>query len=424
MASLGSGIGRFSRKRVSTPNDAAAPATPAVVTNESEQTPTASNDVFPSFDSGVHGGADTFGNVDMFGGSFDMNFQSSSNEPSYDYDTSTFDDFVVAEEPENSALASESDTTLVPIGLKVSTVAETNPSQATTATQQGSTVTQAVHEKTNAGLFSSLRGNEPHASSAPVQNMMGAPVASTPLARPKTSVPHPSDSKSAPVAGLSMFARKRAASAPSQEVDIANASAGITILPPPRVRPSKPLPNQQDNRIVPTTPNGGIFLPGLSGGINNVATPYPRNGNNESDMGQQVLQRDVCQNHDTVHVTPEPADAAVTSPMDNGLLTSMINNSCTSPTSVYQDDADATSPETEESEDDFDGLLSQFLSDLRTDMDLLEKGDVELLDLEVALSEVFALTLSNHSEALDLLDGVEEANSEADRLIAEYTQML
>jgi hypothetical protein len=37
---------------------------------------------------------------------------------------------------------------------------------------------------------------------------------------------------------------------------------------------------------------------------------------------------------------------------------------------------------------------------------------------------VFALTLSNRSEALDLLNEVEEANIEADALIAEYTQLL
>jgi hypothetical protein len=78
------------------------------------------------------------------------------------------------------------------------------------------------------------------------------------------------------------------------------------------------------------------------------------------------------------------------------------------PTVLY-----ATSLETEGSEDDFDGLLPQFLSGLHPDMDLLKKGDIELLDLKVALSEVFALTLSNHSKALELLDGVEEANSKA-----------
>jgi hypothetical protein len=218
-----------------------------------------------------------------------------------------------------------------------------------------------------------------------------------------------------------MFARKRAASTPSQEVEIANASArASTILPPPRVRPSKPLPTQQDNRIASARQQGGIFLPGLSDGANNVATPSPMTSINESAIGKKVLQSDL----DTMLVTPEPAKAAAASPMDSDLLASTENQSYPSPASVYQESADATPFETEESEDDFDGLLSQFLSDLRADMDLLEKGDVELLDLEVALSEVFALTLSKRSEAMELLDGIEEANSEADRLIAEYTKLL
>lgn len=84
---------------------------------------------------------------------------------------------------------------------------------------------------------------------------------------------------------------------------------------------------------------------------------------------------------------------------------------------MYQDDAEASG-------DSFDGLLSQFLSDLRTYMGLLGNGAVQLLDLDVTLSVVFALTLSNRSEALDLLNEVEEANIEADALIAEYTQLL
>lgn len=420
MASLAGGIGRFSRKKAISPNEATAPAAPsALVTNESEKTSTASDDVFPSFDCGVRGGAETFVNVDMFGGSFDMNFHTSSNEPPYDYGTSTFDGFDVAAGPDELPPASESVKSPDTIGLNVSTAAETDPSQAATATQQESTVMQAVQEETNARLFSSPRGSEQPASSAPADDTMGTPGASTPLARPKTNVPPPLGSKSAPAARLSVFARKRAARDPNQ-VEIANASAGNTILPPPCVRPSKPLPIQQDDRIASATPKGRIFLPGLLGGINNVETPSPRNGNSEADMGQKVLQCEL----DTMLITPEPANATVTSPMENDLLTSTQNQSCMSSPSVYQDNAYATSLETEGSEDDFDGLLSQFLSDLRADMDLLEKGDVELLDLEVALSEVFALTLSNHSEALELLDGVEEANSDADRLIAEYTQLL
>jgi hypothetical protein len=52
------GIGRFSRKKAIMPSDATAPALPAVVMNKSKHTPTASNDVIPSFESGMHCGAD------------------------------------------------------------------------------------------------------------------------------------------------------------------------------------------------------------------------------------------------------------------------------------------------------------------------------------------------------------------------------
>jgi hypothetical protein len=223
-----------------------------------------------------------------------------------------------------------------------------------------------------------------------------------------------------------MFSRKRAA--PSQEVTTVDASPVNNpatlevVIPPPRIRPSKPLPIQDGNVIAATTPNGtsthGIFLPGLSGGMNKVTTPSPRNGNSESVVGQKVLQRNV----DAMLITPESSNAVAASPMHNDLLTSTKNQSSISPTSVYQDNTDTMSPETAETEDDFDGLLSHFLSDLRNEMDLLEKGDVDILDLEVDLSQAFALTLSNRSEVLDLLDGVEEANLEADALIREMTQ--
>jgi hypothetical protein len=166
------------------------------------------------------------------------------------------------------------------------------------------------------------------------------------------------------------------------------------------------------------TSNNRIFLPGLSGGMNTVATPSPRNGNSESVVGQNVLQR----NANAMLITPESANTVAASPMRGDLLTCTENQSSISPTSVYHDNADTMSPETAETEDDFDGLLSHFLSDLRNQMDLLEKGDVEILDLEVELSQAFALTLSNRSEVLDLLDGVEEANLETDTLIREMMQ--
>jgi hypothetical protein len=163
----------------------------------------------------------------MFGGSFDMNFHTSSSKMSYDYNTSTFDGFGVAVGPKDLPLASESNTTFAVIGLSVSTtVGETNPSpQESIATQQGSTVPHVVQEKTNAGLFSSFWGSKPNASSTLAENQMGTPGQFIPLACLKTSVSHPLGSKITPAAGLSRFAQKRVASAPSQEVKIANASA-------------------------------------------------------------------------------------------------------------------------------------------------------------------------------------------------------
>jgi hypothetical protein len=98
-----------------------------------------------------------FGKVDMFGGSFDKNFESTSRELSYDHDASTFNGFGEAEECDDTPLASKSDVTPPSSGPSVSTVAETDPSQASTISQQGSTITQAVQVKMNAGPFSSLR---------------------------------------------------------------------------------------------------------------------------------------------------------------------------------------------------------------------------------------------------------------------------
>jgi hypothetical protein len=125
---------------------------------------------------------------------------------------------------------------------------------------------------------------------------------------------------------------------------------------------------------------------------------------------------------DAMLISPESANAVAATPMHDDLFTSTKNQPSISPTSVYQDNANTMSPETEETEDDFDGLLSHFLSDLRNEMDLLAKGDAEILDLEVDLSQAFALTLSNRSEVLDLLDAVEETNLEADALIREMMQ--
>ena len=424
MTAQGGGIGRFARKKVDSPNDKPAPA-PPVATTGSEQPPIASNVVLPSFAVNDMQRADTFGNVDMFGGSFDMNFESASNDLSYDHDPSTFNGFVVVDEPNDTPLASESDFTPASSGPNVSMVAETDPSQTSTTTQQGSNVTQAVQEKTNAGPFSSLRGNGPHTPSSSAENM-DAPVASTPLARSNTSVSQLSASENAPTVGISMFSRKRAA--PSQEVTTVDASSGNNpatlevVIPPPRLQPRKPLPTQDGSIIASSIANGTsnneIFLPGLSGGMDKVATPSPRTGNSESVVGQKVLQRNV----DAMLITPDSANAVVDFPMRKDLFTSTENQSSISPTSVYQDNADTMAPETEETEDDFDGLLSHFLSDLRNEMDLLAKGDAEILDLEVDLSQAFALTLSNRSQVLDLLDAVEETNLEADALIREMMQ--
>jgi hypothetical protein len=51
-------------------------------------------------------------------------------------------------------------------------------------------------------------------------------------------------------------------------------------------------------------------------GTNNVATPSSRNGKNESDMGQEVLQ------FDAMLVTPESANTTASSPTEKDLLSS------------------------------------------------------------------------------------------------------
>ena len=429
MASQGGGFGRFSRRNKDDTTKTPAPS-PAVVTNKGEQLPASTNnDDFASFGGG--GDMESFDNVDMFGGSFDMNFESTGNDTtSYDYDMSDFG-FTYNEKPVEASNA------LSVSGSNDSTaVTGTDPSQSTTA-MEDSTPAPVVMDKTNTFAF---RLNEN-------QGRNPAPHNSPP--RPKTAAPQQTEGN-IPGAGLAMFAsRKRAATSQDPETtekgsSIDNriktngqslkptggppaaapttsnpknaASGGSTftrVLPPPSIAPSKPLQTQFGNTIPSVTPKGtsnkAVFLPGLTDNDNDeFATPSPKNVDTDSSIFHKTGG-----NATTTIVTPE-SNATGLSPVgatNTGMSTlqdSTLEDSSFLGSNDAYDGKEA---------DGFDDLLSQFLGDLRSATDLQLHGDAELLDLEVDLARAFARALHDRSDAMDLLDGIEDVHLEADDLI-------
>jgi hypothetical protein len=67
----------------------------------------------------------------------------------------------------------------------------------------------------------------------------------------------------------------------------------------------------------------------------------------------------------------------------------------------------------------FDELLSKFLEDIQEAADLNETGANDLLDLEVELSHAFAASLRYKGDIMDLLDEVEEANANVERMLVQ-----
>lgn len=67
----------------------------------------------------------------------------------------------------------------------------------------------------------------------------------------------------------------------------------------------------------------------------------------------------------------------------------------------------------------FDELLNKFLEDIQEAADLNEAGANDLLDLEVELSHAFAASLRYKGDIMDLLDEVEEANANVERMLVQ-----
>lgn len=66
----------------------------------------------------------------------------------------------------------------------------------------------------------------------------------------------------------------------------------------------------------------------------------------------------------------------------------------------------------------FDDHLSLRLADLRASTDRQLHGTAELLDLEVDLSRSVANTLHDYSDALELLDGIDDLFDESGTVLA------
>jgi len=423
MASQGGGIGRFARRQADDPTKAPAPA-PAVARNEGEQPPASPNNDFVAFGGGMSpstgfasfdggGGMD---NVGMFGGSFDMHYDE-TNETSYDYNESDFEGFGgMPENPEEGG-SNDKNTTAV---------------DGTETIQESAAGTSVTSKKTNKGPFQ-FRTN---------QGTNPAPQTSPP--RPKTAAPPQQQGNKS--VGFSMFYRKRpavsqetntvektapansrptsnngqslkptGASTPAPMTTVENSNnntaTGSTftrVLPPPSIAPSKPLQTQKGIAVPSVTPKGSsnkaVFLPGLNGN-EDFATPMTRN----IDANASIIQK-TGNMATTTFVTPESnvGTPAMATTNNAAMQDSTLDDSFLGEMDDHDNGKEA---------DGFDDLLSFFLGDLRSSTDLHQHGEAELLNLEVDLSRAFARTLHDRSDAMDLLDGIEDIHLEADDLI-------
>eukprot|EP00978_Attheya_sp_CCMP212_P026990 scaffold89888_cov52-Attheya_sp.AAC.3 len=80
----------------------------------------------------------------------------------------------------------------------------------------------------------------------------------------------------------------------------------------------------------------------------------------------------------------------------------------------------STFSEAEFSSDTFDDLLSYFLTDLRDGMDIFDKGDIDLLEYQVELSQAHSMALRYRGEMMHLLDEISSVQSMADRSLDQF----
>lgn len=450
----GGGIGRFTRKKATEQSGAkTAPVPPVATTNDNQQTPAAPHDEFSTYDSSAMDRADTFDNVGMFGGSFDVNFESTS----FGFDMSSFESIGATGDLDESQLPPTTESTAAPDAS-----AEQNPCPTTAPRPESSTGISNQNE-TSFGLSFSSIGNKNQPPPSIQETVFRAQAPLTPLVRPNTAAPQPLAGKK--TGELSVFSRKRTAA--DQEVPatpmyvsaspvavagtmngqptgahgagaaaVATMKSDVTTMfqrimppPPPRVLPTKPLPTQQGNVIAPKTPkaasnNNAIYLPQFSGVSGPLMTPSPRpTATDDVPAGTKTFPADA----NVMLITPESAIATQIigeQPVNTGDGFERKDND--SPTTVTHNDSPGvevnTDFQSDANHDDFDELLSHFLTDLRNGIDLHEKGDDEFLDLEVDLSQAFALTLGHRSEAMGLLDSIEKATADADEITTEMLQ--
>jgi hypothetical protein len=74
--------------------------------------------------------------------------------------------------------------------------------------------------------------------------------------------------------------------------------------------------------------------------------------------------------------------------------------------------------------EDFENLVSSFLADLQEAGDLWDRGDDEILALNVDMSETYATTLRVRGQLLDILDEIDQGLALQDEVMSELQEML
>jgi hypothetical protein len=74
--------------------------------------------------------------------------------------------------------------------------------------------------------------------------------------------------------------------------------------------------------------------------------------------------------------------------------------------------------------EEFENLVSSFLADLQEAEDLWDRGEYEILALNVDMSETYATTLRVRGQLMDILDEIDQGLALQDEVISELQAIL